>query len=419
MTSVDQRVDTALRELGRRSAACTVVTIGRADGIAHRTMGYAQLFGWTSVDLPEPEGEATFANLQSRMPGRVGVLHIETRASDWAVLSAIDLQAARPAIIRVRREGLGEANLHRAVRHLQRLGYAIEWFYDELVAVSAAEHGSPGETAVPSSAAGQGNAGGDPRAAVYVISYNAPEQFRLWLDSAVAAAPGLLNAGPRFLLDNSTDPATHGAYDELAAAHGFTVLRNGNLGITGGRAWCARHFDALADVDALYWFEDDMLLAPPGQARCRNGFATHVGDLHAVLPAIARREGLDFLKLSFTEVFGDHHLNWAWYHLDPDTRAAGFPGGTFRTAVSHTSVEADVSYLVGNVHFSNWPMYLTRQGNRRMFLDDPGSEPTEGACMARAFRLQLAGELRGGVLLASPVNHCRRHNYAQEDRREH
>ncbi|MFN0263226.1 hypothetical protein ACKTEK_05030 [Tepidamorphus sp. 3E244] len=417
MSTTDRNVDAALRELGRRWASCVVLTIGRSDGIAHRTMGYAQLFGWPSVDVAEPQSGDAGKVWRLHAPGPVGVLHIETSGKDWAVLSVLDLDAISPAIIRVRREGLGEANLYRAVRHLQRAGYAIEWFYDELVAIRDEAHGGIGDSALPVAGV-QDSTDGDPRAAVYVISYNSPEQFRCWLESATAAAPGFLAAGQRYLLDNSTDEATRPAYDEFAGRHGFTVLRNGNLGITGGRVWCASHFDALADLDGLYWFEDDMLFGAPGDPPCRNGFSAHVANLPAVIPTIVRREDLDFLKLSFTEVFGDHHLNWAWYHLGPEARETGFPCGTFRTQVSHTSVESEVSYLVGNVHFSNWPMYLSRRGNRRMFLDAPLGDLTEGGCMARGFTLQHTGELRGGVLFASPINHCRRHSYTQADRRE-
>jgi len=222
----------------------------------------------------------------------------------------------------------------------------------------------------------------------------------------------------RFLLDNSIDHSTRPEYDELSERYGFTVLRHGNLGITGGRLFCARQFDALPQLDALYWFEDDMLLHAPDAPPCRNGLRAHVPGLSEVAPAIVRRENLDFIKLSFTEFFGDHHLNWAWYHLGPEMRECGFPDGTFRTQIQHSGVEGGVSYIVGNVHYDNWPTYMTRRGNAQMFLTGDVPDPWEGSYMARGFELQHRGEMRGGALLASPVHHSRHYHYPAEERRE-
>jgi hypothetical protein len=211
--------------------------------------------------------------------------------------------------------------------------------------------------------------------ALYVMSYNFPGQFRLWLESVERANPELLASPARFLLDNSSDLDTRAGYDELSERYGFTVLRHGNLGITGGRVFCAKHFDALPQLGALYWFEDDMLLHAPGSPLCRNGLRTHVPGLCEVTRKIARREKLDFIKLSFTEYFGDHHLNWAWYHISRELRECAFPDGTFRTRIHHSGVEKEVSYIVGDVHFDNWPTYMTRRGNTQIFLTGKVPDP--------------------------------------------
>ena len=107
-----------------------------------------------------------------------------------------------------------------------------------------------------------------------------------------------------------------------------------HLGITGGRLFCAKHFDAVADGEAMLWFEDDMLLQPPQAGLCRNGLRAHVPRLAEVARAVVRREALDFVKLSFSEFFGDHHLNWAWYNVASEVRERSFPDGTF----AHTSL---------------------------------------------------------------------------------
>jgi hypothetical protein len=418
MTSADLRIDRALHRLGR-DGDVVVLSLGQFEGISERTRGYAQRYGWREAVIhPAPTESELAAKLQMNAIDRIDVLHIETGSRDWQTLDQIDLARFRPKLVRLRRTSLRGIDLFLVVRLLQRRGYEIEWFYDEVVGLLADWAGEEEEEdaavlRVPVAAAQAG-----PKEALYVISYNFPEQFRLWLDSVERANPELLASTARFLLDNSTDPASRPGYDELSKRYGFSVLRCGNLGITGGRVFCARQFDSLPNLEGLYWFEDDMLLRHSEAPPCRNGLRTYVPGVDRVVPAIVRRESLDFLKLSFTEFFGDHHLNWAWYHLSPMVREAAFPDGTFRTAIDHSGVEAGTSYIVGNLHYDNWPTFTTRAGNAELFLNGEVPQPTEGKYMARGFELQSAGRLRGGVLLASPIHHNRAFHYPREERRE-
>jgi hypothetical protein len=415
MTSPDKKIDDALNDLGSLGAGAVVVCFGSALGIAQRTRGYSLRYGWREIVIDPTTETLPDRQIEQRGLDHIDILHIETRRHDWSLLKQIDIERFRPHIIRMRRSNLPGADLFLAVRHLSRRGYRIEWFYDELIGLLP--RGEPGvaqEDAAPVAI----DMPEEPRPALYVISYNSPDQFRLWLESVERASPELLASPARFLLDNSSDPQTREGYDRLCERHGFTVLRHGNLGITGGRLFCARHFDGLQQFDALYWFEDDMLLHAPQAPPCRNGLRAHVPGLVDVTSKIARREKLDFLKLSFTEFFGDHHLNWAWYHIGPELRERAFPDGTFRTRVQYSGVEGGVSYIVGDVHFDNWPTYMTRRGNALLFLSGEVPDPWEGCYMARAFELQHGGEMRAGALLASPVNHCRTHHYPAEERRE-
>jgi hypothetical protein len=251
---------------------------------------------------------------------------------------------------------------------------------------------------------------------LYVLSFNAPVQFEQWLASVEAAAPELLGVSTRVLLNNSTDEATFAAYDDLCARYGFSQVRLGNLGINGGRLWCARHFDAETACDAMIYFEDDMLLAAD-DGRCRNGLSRRVPDLLERASQIVRCEDLDFLKLSFTEVFGDHTQNWTYYNLGQLERAELFPDGP-ATRVDAVKSYGGVSYLLGEVFYSNWPMLMTRRGNRAMFLGDDDIPRYEQWLMIRALRLARSGALRGGVLLASPIEHRRTVHYEAEQRKE-
>ncbi len=419
MTTVDKKIDDALHELGSLGAQVVVVCFGSALGIAQRTRGYAERYGWREVVIdPLPTEASPNQQIQAHGLDHIGVLHIETKRRDWRILKQIDLQRFRPRIIRVRRTNLRGAELFLAVRHLNQQGYVIEWFYDELIGLLPPTEFAEEPVTAESSAPVAAITPAEERAALYVISYNSPDQFRLWLESVDRANPELLASSARFLLDNSTDPNTRQGYNELCRRYGFTVLRHGNLGITGGRVFCAKHFDALSHLDALYWFEDDMLLHAPDAPPCRNGLRAHVPGLAEVTKKIVRRESLDFLKLSFTEFFGDHHLNWAWYHISPELRERAFPDGTFRTRIQYSGAEGGVSYIVGDVHFDNWPTYMTRRGNALLFLTGEVPVAWEGCYMARGFELQQRGEVRAGALLASPVNHSRTYHYPAEERRE-
>lgn len=71
-----------------------------------------------------------------------------------------------------------------------------------------------------------------------------------------------------------------------------------------------------------------------------------------------------------------------------------------------------MSYAIGDVHYSNWPLVITRRGNARLFLEDGAALRFEQTLMVRALELERAGELRGAVLLASPINHARHIHYA-------
>ncbi len=420
MNLVDKRIDDALLELGPGGDNVVVVCFGTPDGTLKRTSGYTDLFGWRQIVISRiPPWSWPNKVLDRKRIDHIDVLHLETKKNDWNILRQIDLERFRPRLIRLRRANLNRADLFSAVRHLGRHGYDIEWFYDELIGILPVHaEAIPAATSDQAEARVAATARDGDQSALYVMSYNFPDQFRLWLESVERADPALLATPTRFLLDNSVDPSTRAGYDLLCRRYGFTVLRHGNLGITGGRLFCARQFDELSQLDALFWFEDDMLLHPPGAPLCRNGLPGYVPRLSEVSRAIVRREELEFLMLSFTEFFGDHHLNWAWYHLNHELRDRIFPDGTFRTHIRHSGVEQGVSYIVGNVHYDNWPTYMTRKGNTQMFLEGELRDPWEGVYMERGFNLQHSGEMKGGVLLASPINHSRSFIYPAAERRE-
>lgn len=252
--------------------------------------------------------------------------------------------------------------------------------------------------------------------ALYALSYNLPAQFAALCESIERADPEMLARTDKHLFNNSTDPTTFAAYDALCARYGFTQTRNGNLGITGGRIACAHHFED-GPHDAMLYFEDDMLLSTK-EGVCRNGFPTHVPRLfERALAILANEPGLDFLKLSFSELFGDHRVNWAATNLDDAGRARYFPTGP-ETRVTAVKSHDGLGYMLAEVHYANWPMLITRRGSRTLFDREAELPRHEQGFMVRALELGRAGALRSGVLLASPIDHHRAFHYAVGTRKE-
>ena len=249
--------------------------------------------------------------------------------------------------------------------------------------------------------------------ALFVLSFNAPAQFEAWLKRTAKVHPDLLQWSPRILIDNSTHP--HDAYSELCKHWGFEHARYDNVGIAGARMEAARYV-LQAGLGGMLFFEDDMLFYDmPG--RCRNGFALTVPGLIEMLPAIVTREGLDFLKLSFTEVMADHHINVAWYAATEAERARDYPlANTPR--ITRTGSYGGCSYLIGDVYYGHWPTLVTRRGLEMLFFTHPPEELTELAFVRRSQELLARHLLRSGVLLASPIEHCRVADYTMAERRE-
>jgi len=141
------------------------------------------------------------------------------------------------------------------------------------------------------------------------------------------------------------------------------------------------------------------------------------------------REGYDFLKLSFTEFYGDNKTQFAWYNVPQVFRAARWPEKPERTASGldpdaplttfrNIGVVDGISYIDGEVYYCNWPHLASKAGNRRMFLDTVFEHPFEQTWMSHLYQLTVSGELHPAVLLASVVTHDRFHHYDRDERRE-
>jgi hypothetical protein len=271
----------------------------------------------------------------------------------------------------------------------------------------------------------------EPGSALYVLTYNAPDQLQALLESFDQVDPDFLTLTRRILIDNSTDAKVRGDYDQLVDRYKFEVIRQGNIGVCGGRQLAAEHFGASNQQQYLY-FEDDMLLSPTSAKPDAFGLPRHVPGLFLKSLRLFKDSGLDFLKLSFSEFYGSNDECWAWTNLPADLRAEWFPDQqevdpknvrqtaprTRFTSIFRNPSLPGLAALLGEVHYCNWPCWFDRVGNKKVFLDTRWASPREQTWMSACFQLQRAGKVHAGVLLASPVAHNRFHHYPADQRKE-
>ena len=262
---------------------------------------------------------------------------------------------------------------------------------------------------------------------VYVIGFNSPNQFNTLITSMLDYDSDFINKPRKILLDNSTDLSTTPTYSSLCEKYGFEHIKKDNLGICGGRQWIAEHFSK-SDLEYMYFFEDDMFFYPH-EGTCRNGFNRFTPNLYNKSVSIIRKEQFDFLKLNFSEFFGDNSTQWSWYNVPQVVREQYWPEynklpehGTDENSprVKYDKIKSyeGVPYADGDVYYCNWPQLISKKGNQKMFLDTTWAHPYEQTWMSHMFQETKKGNLRGGILLMTPTEHNRFDHYPREIRKE-
>ena len=264
---------------------------------------------------------------------------------------------------------------------------------------------------------------------LYVITFNSPNQFRTLIDSMIAYDKDYIYKTKKFLLDNSSDLSTTEEYSVICEEYGFEHIKKDNLGICGGRQWIAEHFQNETDLDFYLFFEDDMFFYPNEGKVCRNGFNRYVPNLYSKTLQIVKKENFDFLKLNYSEFFGDNGTQWAWYNVPQDVRQKYWPGkdrlpvqgldpNAPRAVYNSVNSFQGVPYVTGDVYYCNWPQIVTRTGNQKMFLDTTWGHPFEQTWMSHMYQLVKKGELYPGLLLMTPTEHDRFEHYERSLRKE-
>jgi hypothetical protein len=265
---------------------------------------------------------------------------------------------------------------------------------------------------------------------LYVITFNSPNQFRTLIDSMIAYDKDYLNKTKKFLLDNSTDKSTFDQYQDICEEFGFEhiVPEEGNLGICGGRQFIAEHFDK-TELDFYLFFEDDMFFYPNEGSTCRNGFNRYTENLFVKSLEIMQKESFDFLKMNYSEFYGDNGTQWSWYNVPQSVRTEFWPDkprlpqmgldpNAPKTVYSKIVTHRGVPYATGEVYYCNWPQIVSRPGNKKMFLDVTWAHPFEQTWMSHMYQLVKKGELHPGILLMTPTEHDRFEHYDRGLRKE-
>lgn len=255
------------------------------------------------------------------------------------------------------------------------------------------------------------------RVNLYIITYNSPQQLQMVLDSFEKYDRNFINETNLILVNNTIDSNHFSEYEKICKQYEIEEHRFKNIGICGGRQWVAEHFDK-SDAEYMMFFEDDMLLEPRGMDDL--GFTKHVDNIFNKSIEIMDREQFDFFKLCFQEFFGNNSEQWSWHNLPQDKRDEYFPDTSRRPPTKFNCIKSykGVAYADGEVYYSNWPQILTKQGNQKCFLDTTWAHPYEQTWMSHIYQLTRTGQVRPGILLASPFTHNRICHYAASERRE-
>jgi hypothetical protein len=263
---------------------------------------------------------------------------------------------------------------------------------------------------------------------LYVLTFNSPNQFKTLIKSFESYDNDYLLKTKKYLLDNSTDLSTTEEYSLICKEYGFEHIKKENLGICGGRQWIAEHFES-TDLDYYLFFEDDMFFFPNEGSVCRNGFNRYVPNLYTKSLEIIKKENFDFLKLNYSEFYGDNGTQWSWYNVPQSIREEFWPEkptlphlgldpNAPKTKFSSILSHKGLPYGSGEVYYCNWPQIVSRPGNKKMFLDTTWGHPFEQTWMSHMYQLSKKGELSSGLLLLTPTEHDRFEHYGGELRKE-
>jgi len=263
---------------------------------------------------------------------------------------------------------------------------------------------------------------------LYVITFNSPNQVKTLIKSMNQYDKDFVEKPQWILLDNSTDLETTPEYKKLCEEHDIIHVKKDNLGICGGRQWIAEDAEKRG-YDYYFFFEDDMFFYPKKEEVGKNGFNRFVDGLYRKSLQISKKNDFDFLKLSFTEFYGDNRVQWAWYNVPQNFRESHWPEkptlpvqgldpNAPKTKLTKIDSFNGVPYAHGEIYYCNWPQVVSKYGNKKMFLTEKWERPFEQTWMSYIFQETVKGNINPGILLLTPTEHDRFDHYDGKLRKE-
>lgn len=264
--------------------------------------------------------------------------------------------------------------------------------------------------------------------ALYVITFNSPNQVKTLIQSMKQYDEDFVTKPQWVMLDNSTDLSTTEEYVELCKEYDIEHVKKDNLGICGGRQWVAEHAEENG-YDYYFFFEDDMFFYPKEGEVDKNGFNRYVKNLYRNSLKIAKKNNFDFLKLSYTEFYGDNTVQWAWYNVPQKIREQHWPEKPLlpiqgldpnapKTKITKIDSFQGIPFAHGEIYYCNWPQVVSKYGNEKMFLTEKWARPYEQTWMSYMFQETIIGNIKPGILLLSPTEHDRFDHYDGSLRKE-
>jgi cephalosporin hydroxylase len=269
-----------------------------------------------------------------------------------------------------------------------------------------------------------------PKTDLYIVTFNSPAQFDFVVSSIIEASPNLFKNSDKYVINNSNDPSFASQYQLLFQKYAFTEFAHDNIGICGARQFIADHFATTPNKYMLF-FEDDMGMNGPDKEHdvCINGFKKYHPFLYENIIGIMEKENYDFLKLSFTEFFGDNTIQWSWYNVPQEFRSKHWPNKQKlpeegldpeapKTLFKNIKTYNKMPYADGEIYYCNWPQIVSKNGNKKMFLDTKWKYPYEQTWMSFIYQKTIQQKINPAILLLSPTDHNRFDHYKSGLRKE-
>lgn len=265
---------------------------------------------------------------------------------------------------------------------------------------------------------------------LYVITFNSPKQFETLIKSMLDYDPNFIHKTKKFLLDNSTDLTTTPRYRELCDEYDFIHIKKNNIGITGGRVFIAEHFNDQENLSHYYFFEDDFGFYTGEDVTCKNGFVRKIDNLFNKSIEIIKKENFHYLKLNFTEFYGSHNKQWSWYNVSQEFREKHWPNNpklpkqgldpdSPNLEFKHIKSHKGLAYAFGEIYLSNWPIVMTKEGNYNCYIKTKFQHSYEQVLMSHCYQETIKGNIKPGLLLATPTEHHRFEFYDGSLRKEY